>query len=103
MSPGARFTVILVSGIANPLLASADETRFTDSFTAASGSPTTKVLGSPRSPEFTSISTGSASTPTSAPELTLANILPEFFTLKNILQKIIIFCGASAQAQRRRA
>ncbi len=61
-------------GIAKPLFAIADETLFTDSFTAASGSPTTNVRGSPRSPEFTSTSTGRASTPINAPEFTLESM-----------------------------
>ena len=68
MSPGARLTVVFVVGIEKPLFAMADETLFSDSFTAASGSPTMKTFGSPLSPELTSISTGNASTPKSAPE-----------------------------------
>ena len=63
-----------VHGITNPLFAIADETLFIDSFTAASGRPTMNVRGSPFSPELTSTSTGSASTPNNAPEFTLDNI-----------------------------
>ena len=67
--------VVRVSGRRRPAFCSADVTRSSDSFTAASGSPTSQSPNSPISPELTSTSTGKASTPTSAPERMTESIL----------------------------
>src|SRR5262249_24539797 len=55
-------------------LLSAEKTRSSDSFTAASGKPTRTSLGSPTSPAFTSTWTTSASIPCRAADAIVANM-----------------------------
>ncbi|OQA25720.1 MAG: hypothetical protein BWY59_01663 [Verrucomicrobia bacterium ADurb.Bin345] len=77
ISAGARLTVVRPIGGANPEFSSAVQTRSPLSFTAASGNPTMMTFGSP-CPALTSISTGYASTPYTAPDHTLDNTPPSF-------------------------
>src|ERR1700759_4079723 len=66
--------VVRVRGMRKPELLRAENTRSSDSFTAASGRPTRKSLGSPRSPVLTSTCTDTASMPTRAAEQIAASI-----------------------------
>ncbi len=67
--------VVRVRGVLKPLLLSAEKTRSSDSFTAASGRPTRISFGSPLSPELTSTWTSSASIPWRAAEESAASMV----------------------------
>ena len=73
-SAGARFTVIRLAGKSAPLFLMAERTRSFASSTALSGRPTMVKDGREPDEMSTSTSTGTASKPTTADELTLAII-----------------------------
>ena len=73
-SAGARLITTRFCGRWKPELTIARSTRCVLSFTAASGSPTRSVLGSPAGETSTSTSTGRASMPRSEKVLSLASI-----------------------------
>ncbi len=75
MSAGARFTVTFFEGSSKPQFLMADATRTLLSLTALSGKPTRAKKGRP-SAMSTSTSTMTASTPISAPDRTVASIVP---------------------------
>ena len=67
-SAGARLTVLLPSLKVKAEAMIEDVTRWIDSLTAASGSPTTKTCGFSEPQALTSTSTSRASTPRNAAE-----------------------------------
>jgi len=76
--PGARHM--------EALLLRAEETRSSDSFTAASGRPTRMRSGAPASPVLTSTSTGSASMPCRAAEWMVASMTGKLLKNENYIQ-----------------